>query len=540
MKTITTLLIMLLITVISHSQTILLEEDFNGATVPEGWQHAYSTGNGSQYWTFGSGVVPGSVDDFTTNAAIFDDNAAGNTGNNDNVWLYTPAINGSDYGQITLHYDYALNVIDGNGETLTVAIWDNSATSWIPLKVYNTDTDPTADFIDITEAINAYPGINPTAIYIGFGYNDNTSWGYGAGIDNVLITGSVQPENDLIFVHTATTDNIASGYMTRIDHPELNNNPDAKIVVSHNYNPGGGSGVYNNNIDSVWYSGGSWYIYNEDTTINMEEGASFNVYIRGNDSNVITHIASPENVGSTDFYTVIDNPLINGNPDATLVMYNYWSPYSVYNNNNYGFYYNGTNWIIYGEATTIPTNAAFNVIVSPSDDNVVSFKHQSTAANTSNNYTIMDHPLLNGKPNAVFVFSHNWGSVGDSSNVVIDKVFGAWYTGSNWAIYTEDISDMPDNALFNIVVQTSEVASINTNELVSFNIYPNPVTDMLNVDSKETLTNISIFNLLGQEIKSFKPNTTNYIVDLTDLETGVYFVKVTANNKQSSKKIIKQ
>ncbi len=552
MKKIIFILILLLTATISFSQTILLNENFDGATMPSDWFANYSTGNGTQIWTFGSGVTPGgSIADFPTNAAIFDDDGAGDTGNHDSVWLWyglaggVAGIDVTTYGQVTLSYDYALNVLGTSvGESLSVGLWDGAV--FVPMKVYDTDTDPTTDSIDITAFLNAHPGVfDPSNIFIGFGYDDGGgNWGWGAGVDNVLLIGSVQPANDDIFVHTATAANIVVGYQTVIDHPDLNGNPDAKIVVSHNWNIFG-SGVYNNNIDAVWYDSGlsRWVIYNEDVSAPIPVGAKYNVYIRGNDSNVITHIATTDNQGTSPRYTIIDNPLINGNPNAILIMENYYNPNAIYNNNNYGFWYDGTNWEIYSEdatLSTIPIGAAFNVIISSSNNNVTSLTHTATAANTTGNYTTIDSPLLNNKPNAVFVFSHNWGVSGDASNIVLDKVLGCFYGAGKWRIYTEDQSIMLADLKFNIMIKTTEVAAVNSTDLVRFTIYPNPVQDILNIETEEKITKVSIFNVLGQEVKTIQPTSININLDVSDLDKGIYTIKLFLNGKETFEKFIKK
>jgi len=249
---------------------------------------------------------------------------------------------------------------------------------------------------------------------------------------------------DLIYVHTATAAN-SNGNVTYLDHPDLNNNPDAKIVFSHNWN----DGTYNDKVTGLWYDGGNWTIFNEDIT-NIIEGSTYNVYI-AKEGELITHLATAANQGSLDSYTVLDHPLLNGNADANIVLSNYWNPNSVYNSNNYSVWYDGANWIIFSEnLLAIPLNAAFNVLIQ--GDTVESFKHQATAANISSNYTVIDHPSLNNNLDAKFVFTHNWGSSGESSNVVLDKTLSVWYTGTNWAIYTEDQTNMPQNILFDIVV----------------------------------------------------------------------------------------
>ena len=54
---------------------------------------------------------------------------------------------------------------------------------------------------------------------------------------------------DKTFVHEATAANISSNG-TVIYHPDLNNNPNAKIVFSHRYDPAGG--VLNPNVTGLW------------------------------------------------------------------------------------------------------------------------------------------------------------------------------------------------------------------------------------------------------------------------------------------------
>src|SRR5690554_3728844 len=71
---------------------------------------------------------------------------------------------------------------------------------------------------------------------------------------------------------------------------------------------------------------------------------------------------------------------------------------------------------------------------------------------------------------------------------------------------------------------------------VNFTIYPNPATDALNIELQDdaTLENVTIYNNVGQKIKSVKQNT----VDVSTLAKGLYFVEVTTNQGKASKKVI--
>jgi hypothetical protein len=79
------------------------------------------------------------------------------------------------------------------------------------------------------------------------------------------------------FVHIATAANTAWD-VTTIDHPLANGNPNAIIIVTPNYNPGGVGGTYHNHLIGVKYAGGKWLIFNQDG-LQIPAGAAFNVII---------------------------------------------------------------------------------------------------------------------------------------------------------------------------------------------------------------------------------------------------------------------
>src|SRR5690554_637657 len=70
----------------------------------------------------------------------------------------------------------------------------------------------------------------------------------------------------------------------------------------------------------------------------------------------------------------------------------------------------------------------------------------------------------------------------------------------------------------------------------NFTIYPNPATDVLNIELQDNviLENVTIYNNLGQKIKTVKQNT----IDVSTLAKGLYFVEVTTNQGKASKKVI--
>ncbi|MDP9488367.1 MAG: serine/threonine protein kinase, partial [Actinomycetota bacterium] len=82
-----------------------------------------------------------------------------------------------------------------------------------------------------------------------------------------------------VFVHRATSENVSAN-SSYIDDPSTNDNPDAVLTVTQNWNPGGDGGTYNAHPIGVWYdaSAEKWAIANEDRAA-MPEGAAFNVVV---------------------------------------------------------------------------------------------------------------------------------------------------------------------------------------------------------------------------------------------------------------------
>lgn len=61
---------------------------------------------------------------------------------------------------------------------------------------------------------------------------------------------------------------------------------------------------------------------------------------------------------------------------------------------------------------------------------------------------------------------------------------------------------------------------------IDFDFYPNPVTDVLTIQSQETVESIEVYNLMGQKV--LKPSTISHgDINLSSLKLGIYLVKAT-------------
>jgi len=151
-----------------------------------------------------------------------------------------PLTNGNPNAIVFVTPNYAPGGVGGTYDDLPIGVWYNGS-KWA---IFNQD--------------------NATAMLV------NASF-------NVF----VPPASAGVFVHTATLGNRAGDY-TKIDNPLANGNPNAIVVVTPNWNPGGVGGTYANYRIGVWYTGTRWAIFNQDGSTAIPVGTSFNVYVDAN------------------------------------------------------------------------------------------------------------------------------------------------------------------------------------------------------------------------------------------------------------------
>ncbi|MBD3583515.1 Calx-beta domain-containing protein [Flavobacterium selenitireducens] len=85
------------------------------------------------------------------------------------------------------------------------------------------------------------------------------------------------------------------------------------------------------------------------------------------------------------------------------------------------------------------------------------------------------------------------------------------------------------------------VTELNTRDFGKnrFKLYPNPVNDILNIEYTETLTQISIFNIVGQQVISKNVSATSTQIDMSHLPAGTFLVKATSGSASQTFKVIK-
>ena len=70
-----------------------------------------------------------------------------------------------------------------------------------------------------------------------------------------------------------------------------------------------------------------------------------------------------------------------------------------------------------------------------------------------------------------------------------------------------------------------------------FNLFPNPTQNELWITSNCKITSASVVNLLGEKVISTIGNSEKVQMDITDLPTGIYILKI---NETEVRRFVKQ
>jgi len=200
----------------------------------------------------------------------------------------------------------------------------------------------------------------------------------------------------------------------------------------------------------------------------------------------------------------------DGFPDIIVNNINHENIFVWYNKSN-----NGKNWLkVKLEGTTSNRNG------------IGSFIEISVDGNKQYRYTCLGEGYLS-QNSATQHF-------GLGNQAMIDYIKVKWLSG------TEDI-------LYNVTVNQTlnilEGSSLSLNQFdnsSAFTYYPNPVNNTLTLNAQNNIENVTMYNMLGQEVLRANPNSVDSDIDMSSLANGSYFVKVTIANVTNTIRVIKQ
>lgn len=96
-------------------------------------------------------------------------------------------------------------------------------------------------------------------------------------------------------------------------------------------------------------------------------------------------------------------------------------------------------------------------------------------------------------------------------------------TNSGFKLYLDDV-----------VVRTEDAASVASISEIDFTVFPNPAQNFAEIQSEVDFFAVEIYNQLGEKILE----TSNKTISTSELENGVYFVKINGDNFSKTEKLI--
>ena len=105
-----------------------------------------------------------------------------------------------------------------------------------------------------------------------------------------------------------------------------------------------------------------------------------------------------------------------------------------------------------------------------------------------------------------------------------------------FVFYSDGINTFPG---FNASVTCANLSTIQ-NSKRDFIYYPNPANAVVNFMAEKTITSITVYNLLGQLMKTQLVNDSRAIVPIQDLAVGTYLFKIQTENAVETVRILKR
>lgn len=266
--------------------------------------------------------------------------------------------------------------------------------------------------------------------------------------------------------------------------------------------------------------------YNFDNSLNNTLGT--NPFTSSN-----TSFTTDRNAQSSSALTVSTNSTATI-PVSLLPVSNYSRTVSVWYKTNTNSGYPGI--FSYGAATNSQT---FGVYLNPSGGPI--FQGYANDYDFGGLYFDNTWQHLVVSYNGTLVKMYMNGVLIGTRNYTLNTGLSDFKLGNNTSVISFD-----DLKIYNYVLTDAEVTNLFTNNSLTsqnFNannlevgLYPNPVNDVLNIETREEILSVEVYALQGQKVLTSNQEQVN----VSELPAGIYLVRIEdVNNNIATKKIIK-
>jgi len=131
------------------------------------------------------------------------------------------------------------------------------------------------------------------------------------------------------------------------------------------------------------------------------------------------------------------------------------------------------------------------------------------------------------------------GNFKDSS--ITTKTFFNPNGGNSTYYYIDNVCLSSDSAFsYNYTYNCTLNSVSEINKEIGINIFPNPASNTMNIEGLMPFSNIKIFDYSGRIVFDEKVESNSLVLEIKNLSSGFYFVKITCGYKEILKKLIIQ
>jgi hypothetical protein len=120
---------------------------------------------------------------------------------------------------------------------------------------------------------------------------------------------------------------------------------------------------------------------------------------------------------------------------------------------------------------------------------------------------------------------------------------GGWMPNTTyyWKVTANNVAGSTDSPVHVFTTGANDPLGLEAVEATTFKAFPNPVINILNIEGNTPIDSVEIVNQLGQSVLEVDINSMfNNQINLSKLNTGIYFVKVKSASKTQTLQILKQ
>ena len=103
-------------------------------------------------------------------------------------------------------------------------------------------------------------------------------------------------------------------------------------------------------------------------------------------------------------------------------------------------------------------------------------------------------------------------------------------------VFFEFVPDLPGDGstYYYDDIEVAQALSISDYESFSVSSFPNPVKNIWNVSSIDEISQINIYNILGENVATFSPYMNTYSLDMSHFNSGIYLMKIVSSKGETN------